>query len=266
MFRRGNGAGSDVPATSAEHLRCPERVLRYDRGMSGRSNIAPGRSGGGGVSRAEEAADEIRRRILVGELKPGERAPETKLAESLGISRNTLREALTALSREGLITQTPNKGACVAVPSLSAIIDIYRVRRLVEVQAVAQAVPRHPAIARMRAAVDAALAARETDDWLEIATANIRFHRAVFELTDSPRLGELYDRLATELRLAFGILDDPAYLHAPFLDRNEEIVDLLERGEAGRAAERFEEYLLLAERIILAGYERQGNASPSPGA
>lgn len=231
-------------------------ALRYDHCMASNPSVRPARPDDASVSRAVEAEVELRRRILNGDLKPGERAPEAKLAESLGVSRNTLREAMRSLSQEGLITQVPNKGAHVAVPSISTIIDIYRVRRLIEVQAVAGAIPRHPAISRMHDAVSAALEARKNDDWSEIATANIQFHRAVFELTDSPRLGQLYERLATELRLAFGLIDDPAYLHAPFLDRNQEILDLLDRGECEEAAKRLADYLLLGERIILAGYER----------
>lgn len=208
------------------------------------------------VSRAMEAAAEIRGRIANGELKPGDRVPEAKLAESLGISRNTLREAFRTLSQEGLITQVPHRGACVAIPNINTIIDVYRVRRLVECQAVAEALPRHPALAKMRAAVEEALEHRKRDDWPAIAGANIRFHQAIFELADSPRLNRLYGQLTAELRLAFGLIDDPEYLHAPFLERNLEIVELLEAGDTERAASQLRDYLFLAERILLAGYER----------
>lgn len=210
----------------------------------------------GAHSRAMDAAAEIRARISNGELAPGERVPEARLAESLGVSRNTLREAFRSLSEEGLITQIPNRGACVAIPNINTIIDIYRVRRLIECQAVAEAMPRHPAIARMRLAVEAALGARDRDDWPRIATANIEFHRAIFELADSARLNRMYAQLTSELRLAFGLIDDPAYLHAPFLERNAAILDLLEAGSTEQASAALRDYLLLAERILLAGYER----------
>ncbi|QIK63509.1 GntR family transcriptional regulator [Leucobacter viscericola] len=223
------------------------------------SGVSVGAEAGGepgSHSRALDAAAEIRARISRGELAPGERVPEAKLAESLGVSRNTLREAFRALSEEGLITQIPNRGACVAIPNINTIIDIYRVRRLIECQAVAEAMPRHPAIARMRRAVEAALEARDHDDWPSIATSNIEFHRAIFELADSARLNRMYTQLTSELRLAFGLIDDPAYLHAPFLERNERILELLESGATDKASAALRDYLLLAERILLAGYER----------
>jgi DNA-binding GntR family transcriptional regulator len=203
-----------------------------------------------------DAATAIRDMISSGELAPGERVPEARMAETLGISRNTLREAFRSLSEEGLITQTPNRGACVAIPTINTIIDIYRVRRLIECQAVAEAMPRHPAIARMRLVVEAARLARDQEDWPRIATANIEFHRAIVELADSPRLNRMYAQLTSELRLAFGMIDDAAYLHAPFLERNEVILALLEEGRNDPAAAALREYLLVAERILLAGYER----------
>ncbi|WP_198141941.1 GntR family transcriptional regulator [Leucobacter komagatae] len=224
--------------------------------MSSVLGSAPAGEGGAVVSRTMEAAAEIRSRISHGELKPGDRVPEAKLAESLGVSRNTLREAFRSLNQEGLITQVPNRGAYVAIPNINTIIDIYRVRRLIECQAVADALPRHPAFTDMRSAVEAALEQRDLDDWAGVAGSNIRFHRAIFELADSPRLNRLYVQLTTELRLAFGLIDDPEYLHAPFLERNLEILELIEAGETAKASELLREYLFLAERILLAGYER----------
>lgn len=208
------------------------------------------------VSRAMEAAAGIRARISEGELRPGDRVPEAKLADALGVSRNTLREAFRSLSTEGLISQIPNRGAYVAIPNINTIIDIYRVRRLIECRAVAESLPKHPALLPMRAAVEAAFAQREQDDWSAIAGSNIKFHQAIFELADSPRLNRLFTQLTTELRLAFGLIDDPEYLHAPFLERNLEILERIEAGETQQAAALLKDYLFLAERILLAGYER----------
>lgn len=208
------------------------------------------------ASRADETAADLRSLITDGTLAPGERLPEARLAERFGVSRNTLREAFRLLSQDGLLTHLPNRGACVAIPTITTIIDVYRVRRLVECQAVAHAFPRHPAIARVRMAVEQALDARDRGDWRTVGTANIAFHRALFELSDSPRLLRLYRQLAAELRLAFGLIDDPEYLHAPFLEFNQRILRHLEAGESTEAAETLEQYLLSAERLVLAAYER----------
>ena len=125
---------------------------------------------------AEETASRLRARLVSGELHPGERLSEARLAAELEVSRNTLREVFRLLTREGLLTHLPNRGMSVAVPSMGTILDIYRIRRLIEVPALAQAWPRHAAVGRMAQAVAEALRCRDRDDWLGVGSANMAFH------------------------------------------------------------------------------------------
>lgn len=204
----------------------------------------------------ETVTDEIRRKLVAGELKPGQRLSEAALAESLQISRNTLREAFRVLTQEGLLRHEPNRGVFVSVPDMATIVDIYRVRRLIECQALAQAYPRHPGALRMREAVNAAQHARDTQDWVAVGTANMAFHAAIVELADSPRLSAFYGQLSAELRLAFGLLKDPEFLHAPYLEMNATIIRLLEEGQPAAACAALESYLVQSERTLLAAYGR----------
>ena len=81
---------------------------------------------------SDRIAEQVREKIVHGEFAPGQRLSEAALSDSLEISRNTLREAFRMLTKEGLLKHEPNRGVSVAVPSIAAIIDIYRVRRLIE--------------------------------------------------------------------------------------------------------------------------------------
>lgn len=76
------------------------------------------------VSRRDAVGVEIRRAIVLGRLKPGDKLTEAGLASSLQVSRPTVREALNQLAREGLITQEPFRGPRVAELTLSQIRDI----------------------------------------------------------------------------------------------------------------------------------------------
>ena len=205
----------------------------------------------------ERIADEIRSKLVHGELAPGQRLSEAALSEALAISRNTLREVFRILTKEGLLMHEPNKGVSVAVPSMASIIDIYRVRRMIECQALAQAYPLHPARARMRQAVEAAQQQRAAEDWPGVGTSNMEFHKAVVELADSERLNEMFAHLLAELRLAFGLLRDPHFLHAPYVDMNQHILALLDDGKPAEAATALHDYLVHSERIILAAYARR---------
>ena len=208
------------------------------------------------VSLAERVATDIRELIARGELRPGQRLSEAGMAERLGVSRNTLREAFRSLTNEGLVTYEANRGVSVAVPSMAAVIDIYRVRRMIEVQALRTAFAQHPAVARMAVAVETAQDCSTRQDWVGVGNANMEFHAAIVDLADSPRLNAFFTKLATELRLAFGLLDEPETMHAPYVPMNRDLLAMVKRGEAEDAARRLEQYLLQSERAVLAALTR----------
>ena len=205
----------------------------------------------------ERITDDIRHKLVNGEFVPGQRLSEASLSEALAISRNTLREVFRILTKEGLLVHEPNKGVSVAVPSMASIIDIYRVRRMIECQALAQAYPMHPARNAMREAVEDALRHREREEWEGVGTANMAFHKAIVELADSERLNEMFSHLLAELRLAFGLLRDPHFLHAPYIEMNQRIFKIFDDGKPAEAATALNDYLVHSERIILAAYARR---------
>ena len=105
---------------------------------------------------------------------------------------------------------------------MATIIDLYRVRRIIQCRVVEQAPPGHPAVKTMREAVDRAKHARDAKDWLSVGSEDLAFHAAIVELADSPRLNNFFSQILAEIRLAFGLLPDPEFLHAPFIELNEE--------------------------------------------
>lgn len=201
-------------------------------------------------------AEVIRAKITVGEMTPGQRLSEATLSEELEISRNTLREVFRVLTQEGLLTYAPNKGVFVSIPDMAAIIDIYHVRRLIECNALEHAYPLHPAVQKMKDAVCDARQHEKVEDWISVGTANMKFHTAIVELTDSERLIKLYRNVSAELRLAFGHLNDPKILYAPYIDKNQFILELLDEGHNLEAANTLRSYLDLSERTLLAAYKR----------
>ncbi|GAB1437882.1 GntR family transcriptional regulator [Providencia sp.] len=201
-------------------------------------------------------AETIRNKITAGEITPGQRLSEATLSEELDISRNTLREVFRVLTQEGLLTYAPNKGVFVSVPDMAAIIDIYQVRRLIECDALTHAYPLHPAVQKMKQAVMDAREHEKYEDWVGVGTANMKFHTAIVELSDSERLIKLYRNVSAELRLAFGHLNDPKILYAPYINKNQSILELLDNGHNLDAANTLRSYLDLSERTLLAAYKR----------
>ena len=89
-----------------------------------------------------QAVTALRDMVLSGELRPGERLNEVGLAESLGISRAPLREAIQHLRSEGLLTAVSGRGAYVRSLSAEELVEIFDVRRVLEVHALRLAAER----------------------------------------------------------------------------------------------------------------------------
>src|SRR5437773_9826223 len=87
----------------------------------------------------EAVAQKLRDAILVGQLKPGDRLVEQKLAGSLGIGQPTLREALKELEFQGFVRKSPKKGTYVTKVTLDDFRKIQQVRMALEVVAIEKA-------------------------------------------------------------------------------------------------------------------------------
>lgn len=92
------------------------------------------------ASLASSAAEWITTRILNGDIAPGEKLAEVTLAEQMGVSRSPVREALRALSREGLIVIEPRRGAYVAELDRQHAADLYACRLLIEPESISLSV------------------------------------------------------------------------------------------------------------------------------
>lgn len=85
--------------------------------------------------RTSVAYDELKRRLLLGEFRLGQRLGEVALAEQLAVSRTPIREALARLHVEGLVVRLPEGGFSPAAPDLHTIAELYVVRRGLELTA-----------------------------------------------------------------------------------------------------------------------------------
>lgn len=215
------------------------------------------------TSTAERVAAILRSRIIEGYFPPGTRLAEDAIGTALGVSRNTLREAFRLLSHERLLTHELNRGMFVRTLTVDDVVDLYRVRRLVECGVIRTVTGPHPGLAAVAAAVADGEEALRGREWQALGTANITFHRALVALAGSPRADELMSGLLAELRLVFHVMADPRRFHEPYLARNRDILRLLERGDGPGAAEALDRYLHDAEDQLVRAYAQRW---PSAGA
>ncbi|MBE9374635.1 GntR family transcriptional regulator [Saccharopolyspora sp. HNM0983] len=207
------------------------------------------------TSTAERVADVLRQRVIEGALAPGTRLSEESAGRALAVSRNTLREAFRLLVHERLLVHQFNRGVFVRVLSDEDVIDLYRIRRLLETSAVRRSARSEQELidAVGQSVADGEQAARD-ERWWDVGTANMRFHESLAALAGSPRVNETMRQLLAELRLAFHVMSRPREFHQPYLGLNREIADLVRDGAPDRAAARLDEYFDEAEHQLVGAY------------
>lgn len=143
----------------------------------------------------------LRRAILRGELKPGERLMEIQLANKLGVSRTPIREAIRKLELEGLVLMIPRKGAEVAEITEKNLRDVLEVRCALEELAVQLACDRieKEEVSELHAAADHFRDVLDSDDITLIAQADEAFHDVIFTATDNGRLIQLLNNLREQM-------------------------------------------------------------------
>ncbi len=136
----------------------------------------------------QHAVDWLRRLIVSGELRPGQRIIQEDLAARIGVSVAPVREALRGLEQEGQVTYRPRRGYFVTELRVEDLREIYALRCVLEARAVRTALPRldDGALAQIRQAADECVTAAGAADVAAELAANRRFHFAIMEAPGQP--------------------------------------------------------------------------------
>lgn len=204
-------------------------------------------------STVDRVADELRRALFDGEVEPGTPLREIALADAMGVSRSTIREALGVLVAEGLATREPNRGVFVTELDPDAVRDVGRARAMVEVAGVRRwAVAGEDARDAVRQAlVDFHTVASAQSTPSELTAAHLAIHRAFAALTESPRVLALADSLYAEVRLGLAKVDRIRRNAHDQVTSHRSLVTLLERGDVETAAAELAAHLEHAEHSML---------------
>ena len=143
----------------------------------------------------------LRKAILRGELKPGERLMEIQLANKLGVSRTPIREAIRKLELEGLVLMIPRKGAEVAQITEKNMQDVLEVRKALEELSVQLACERitPEQVEEMKMAAEDFRKVLKSGDVTKIAEADVKFHDIIFAATNNQRLITLLNNLREQM-------------------------------------------------------------------
>jgi DNA-binding GntR family transcriptional regulator len=185
------------------------------------------------ASTVDRVAAELRRAVFDGELESGTPLREVAIAASLGVSRPTVREALTVLVAEGLATREPNRGVAVASPQPESVRDVCAARLVLEGSGIRRWLDADDdQRALVRSTLDAYIAAIDAEaSYQELNERHLAFHVSLVGLTGSPRLVAMQENLVTELKLALAQVDRVRRNAHDQADSHAALVRLLEDGD-----------------------------------
>jgi DNA-binding GntR family transcriptional regulator len=159
-------------------------------------------------SAADAAADMLRKAIISGALKPGERLVEQRLASKLGIGQPTLREALKELEYQGFVRKTPQRGTYVTKLCKEDYRKILEVRIVLEGLAIASAARNlNSGIeSELDVLVSEMQSTTASGDLAKFHDRDVQFHRKIWDLADNEYLTRALETTAFQL-FAFALLD-----------------------------------------------------------
>ena len=181
----------------------------------------------------------LRQAILRGELKPGERLMEIKLANKLGVSRTPIREAIRKLELEGLVLMIPRRGAEVAEITEKSLNDVLEVRKALEELSVQLACERitPEQVEEMKMAAEDFRKVLKSGDVTKIAEADVKFHDIIFAATNNQRLITLLNNLREQMyRFRVEYLKQKE-CYPQLLEEHDKLIALISGGEVEEACE-----------------------------
>lgn len=198
----------------------------------------------------EQVKDILLERILRGELEPGERLVETRLARELGTSQAPVREALRDLELLRLVESEPFRGARVRAVDDAQLLPVFPVRAALEELAAAEAA-RTPDrdVSVLEREVDAMRKAAAGGEWRSQIDHDLAFHRAMVQLAGNDALLQSWLVLGVEVSTAFATYQtmwdqaELAEFHVP-------IVDAIRAGDARRAGAEARKHVRRTERVV----------------
>ncbi len=213
---------------------------------------------------SEQVKEILLDRILRGELQPGERLVETRLARELGTSQAPVREALRDLQLLRLVESEPFRGSRVRAVDDSQLLPVFPVRAVLEELAAREAAGKAEGeVAALDRELEGMRKAAARGDWRTQISHDIAFHRAMVELAGNEPLLQSWLGLGIEVSTAFAVYwtswdqSDLAEFHVP-------IVEAIRAGDKARAGSEARKHVRRTERVVRKRTRAAERQPPAP--
>lgn len=155
-------------------------------------------------SKRDQVVHLLRDAILGGELVPGERIVESRIARQLKISQAPVREALALLERQGLVVKVHNRGTFVSRVHARELRELFTLRAVLDAFSARLAATNATAkdINRLQELLVRMKIAEETSDLVSLTEAHLQFHEAIYQMSGHQLLAEIFAQIHPRMALA----------------------------------------------------------------
>ena len=198
----------------------------------------------------EQVKDVLLQRIVSGELAPGDRLVETRIAQELGTSQAPVREALRDLELLRLVESEPFRGSRVRKFDEEEMTEVYPVRAsLEELAARLATVNLDGDVSALEIELEAMKKAVKQNDTQSLVEHDITFHRLIVEAAGNSVLEQCWKSLGVESRITislYGTYMDPTLA----AERHVKLIDAIRSGNASAAGREARKHVEVSARLM----------------
>ena len=206
----------------------------------------------------EQVKDVLLQRIVSGELQPGDRLVETRIAQELGTSQAPVREALRDLELLRLVESEPFRGSRVRVIDEEEMIDAFPVRAVLEELAARLAAEKLDGdVTALEVELEEMRQAVRRGDTSALAQHDIAFHQLIVEAAGNSVLEQCWKSLGVESPITvslYGITMEPEQA----AERHGKLIDAIRAGDASAAAREARKHVEVSARLMRAHLQSEG--------
>jgi DNA-binding GntR family transcriptional regulator len=203
----------------------------------------------------------IKNNILNGQIKPGQRVIEARIAEKLSISRGPVREAFRDMAKEGLLINVPRKGSFVTECNIKDVEEIYSMRAILEGLAIRRSINylTKKDIKHLENLRDQMVLANKNKNILEMVEKDISFHKLICYASKHTRLINFWSKMGYQIRIFLITADLNTYEPEKVRQRHNEIIEAIKAKDPDKAEQCIKKHITQVGEEIIDNFKKKRN-------
>ena len=203
---------------------------------------------------SDQVYENLTHAILTQQIKPGQHLVEQPLADQLGVSRISVREAIRRLAQDGLVEIVPSKGSFVVNLTAEDVKEIYQLRSALETIALQEIMTqqKHPDLSQLDQIMAKMIDIEKKEDRLQGAALDNQFHRTLMNLSGLNRTTRIWEQMSTQITMVIYTVSSNYPSYEGLVERHAKIIYLIRAGNYKNAETYLQQHIQNGAKLLLA--------------